>query len=184
MMQSMQHFRLDRIPDNLLRDPLEFLVADHVRQRKICSVLDALVQGTDPTESNAVVASIVAYLSRDLPLHVADKELDLFPAMLRANGLDDDTRKLIDRLKSDHAQELSLARNIITFLRERTPPLAHSDPGGRFASLATTFTECVLDHLSIEDQTLFPLARRRLSGADFERIGRAMAARRQIDYPD
>ena len=184
MVQSMQHFRFDRIPDNLLRDPLEFLVADHVRQRKICAALDALVHGTNTTESDSIVAAIVTYLSYDLPLHVADKELDLFPALLRANGLDDNTRKLIDDLKSDHAHALSVARNVIALLRERLPPVAGSDPTGRFAELATALTGCLLDRLSIEERTLFPLARTRLSTADLERIGRAMAARRQIDYPD
>jgi hemerythrin-like domain-containing protein len=38
-------------------------------------------------------------------------------------------------------------------------------------------------HLGLEDQVILPLARRRLSPADLDRIGRAMAARRNIDFP-
>ena len=48
MPHAVQRFRLDRIPDNLLREPLEYLGADHIRQRKICNALDTLLpDGSD-----------------------------------------------------------------------------------------------------------------------------------------
>ena len=184
MVQSMQHFRLDRIPDNLLRDPLQFLIADHVRQRKICNALDALVHGTERAETGDTTAAILTYLVRDLPLHISDEEIDLFPALQRADGFDDEMTKLIDALKRDHATALSLAQNVMTFFREERSPFADSAIVEPLARLFGAFTDCVRGQVAIEDRILIPLARKRLSDADLDRIGRAMAARRDIDYPD
>jgi len=183
MMHSVQGFRLDRIPDNLLREPLEFLVADHVRQRKLCSALEVITLGGEEDRAEEITDAIFAYLSEDFPLHISDEEADLFPSLRTSSHHDDDVDDLIDALTRDHAMELSLAQRVMVILQREMPRFEEPANTRNFAHLSATFTECVRRHLAIEDRMLLPLARKRLSVADFDRMGRAMAARRNIDYP-
>jgi hemerythrin-like domain-containing protein len=50
--------------------------------------------------------------------------------------------------------------------------------------LATAFTATMRSHLAWEERVILPLARRRLSTAQAEAIGRRMAARRGVAYPE
>lgn len=184
MLRAVQRFRLDRIPDNLLREPLEFLGADHIRQRKVCSALDTLFPDGNGGCDEEISRTIRAYLTVDLPLHISDEEVDLFPSLRAAGRTEDNIASLIDGLTRDHATELSIAGTIATVLGQTGQPPAENDNGLSASRLFAAFTECVRRHLAIEEQTLLPLARKRLSHADLARIGRGMAQRRNIDYPD
>ena len=183
MVQPAQHFRLDRIPDNLLRDPLDFLIADHMRQRKMCNALDALHLNSEKEGSKEIREAIFAYLSEDFLLHISDEEVDLFPSLLAARNLDHDLDHLIDALTRNHAIELSLASDVIVFLQRKQPPPGEATNVWNFTRLLVTFTECLRRHLAIEDQMLMPVARKHLAAEDLHRIGLAMARRRHIDYP-
>lgn len=179
----MQRFRLDRIPDNLLREPLEFLLADHMRQRKICNALDALSLKSDPANSEEIVAVSFAYLREDFQLHISDEEIDLFPSLRAAPDIEYDVKDLIDALARNHEFELSFASEIVVLLQgaqQASGEALNVLPDPR---LLTSFTQCLRRDLAIEDQMLLPLARKHLSDANLERIGRAMAKRRNIDYP-
>jgi hemerythrin-like domain-containing protein len=183
MVQPVQHFRLDRIPDNLLRDPLDFLVADHMRQRKMCNVLDSLHLATETDGAKEETDAIFAYLSEDFLLHISDEEVDLFPSLLATGDLDHEQEDLIDALTRNHAIELSLASDVIVFLQRTLSHRGGATNLWHFTRLPVTFTECLRRHLAIEDQMLLPMARKCLAAADLDRIGRAMARRRNIDYP-
>jgi hemerythrin-like domain-containing protein len=182
MAALVQPFRLDRIPDNLLREPLDYLMADHVRQRKVCDALDILAAGTARDDDALAIAdAVVAYLSGDFLLHIQDEEIDLFPYLEAAANRDGDVAS-IEGLKRDHVTDLALAKALVTELRQ----LAVSEGAPRSAGFnrgAVAFTMTERRHLGLEDQVILPLARRRLSPADLDRIGRAMAARRNIDFP-
>lgn len=183
MVQPLQHFRLDRIPDNLLREPLDFMIADHRRLRKVCHALDTLDVTSEVPLSKEITDVIFAYLSDDLLLHIADEEVDLFPAVLAAPGVGQDLADLISVLTRNHAIELSLASDVIIILRRSRP---NADEHGKILQIArvlATFTECIRRHLAVEDDVLLPMARRHLTVTDLEKIGRAMAERRNIHYP-
>jgi len=183
MVQPVQHFRLDRIPDNLLREPLAFLTADHMRQYKMCNAIDTIHLADGKAWPPALAESIFHYLSEDFALHILDEENDLYPALRAMPG--DDLDDLIDALIRNHAIERSMAADVIALLKRRL-----SDQGGDASNVApflrplVVFTDSLRRHLAIEDQMLMPLARKRLSESDLNRIGRAMARRRNIDYPD
>ena len=175
-------FRFDRIPDNLLREPLDYLVADHYRQQRLCDALDLLVLSPECPAAALTAAAIVEYLVAEFPLHIADEETDLFPR-LRARCLPaDDVGDLLDGLEQDHAADTSLARGIASYLADY--PSRQSGAGiPKFERLANAFVLTERRHLAMEADLLVPLARRRLSAEDLEQIGRAMAARRQTDFP-
>lgn len=181
MAAPVQPFRLDRIPDNLLREPLDYLMADHVRQRKVCDALDILATGTARDDTLSMADAVVAYLSGDFLLHIQDEEIDLFPCLQAAAEGDDDVASL-ESLKRDHVADLALAKGLVADLRQ----MAVSDVARTSASFnrsAVAFAVTERRHLGLEDQVILPLARRRLSPTDLDRIGRAMAARRNIEFP-
>jgi hemerythrin-like domain-containing protein len=184
MAPSVQHFRLDRIPDNLLREPLEFLFADHMRQRKICNAIDAIHLTSEKILLPELAGPIFAYLSEDFPLHVADEECDLFPALRAAADHDNNLRDLIDVLTRNHAIELSMSWDVIVYLKRNLHSSGDADNVSQFSRLLFIFTDCLRRHLVIEDQMLLPFARKCLSRSDLSRIGHSMAQRRKITYPE
>lgn len=179
----MQRFRLDRIPDNLLREPLDFLLADHMRQRKICNALDALSLRPEEINAAEIMAVTFAYLSEDFQLHISDEEIDLFPTLRAVPDIKDGLEDLIDALTRSHAIELSLASDIVVLLREAPKTSSDAVDVSPYSKLLVSFTQCLRRNLAVEDQMLLPLARKHLSDANLDQIGRAMAKRRNIDYP-
>lgn len=182
-MQSMQQFRLDRIPDNLLREPLAFLIADHMRQHKMCNAINAIHLAHDKAWPPAMAQSIFDYLAEDFRLHILDEENDLYPALRTTPG--HELNDLIDASTRNHAIELSLASDIIVLLKRWLSHQRHNASNvSPFLNPLVVFTDCLRRHLAIEDQMLMPLARKHLAESDLDRIGRAMAQRRNIDYPE
>jgi len=166
-----------------LREPLDFLLADHMRQRKICNALDVLGLRPEQADSAEIVAVTFAYLSEDFPLHISDEEIDLYPSLRAVPDIDHGLEDLIDAITRSHAIERSLVSDIIVLLKEAQQASGVAATVSPNAKLLVSFTQCLRRNLVIEDQMLLPLARKHLSDADLDRIGRAMAKRRNIDYP-
>jgi hemerythrin-like domain-containing protein len=175
--------KVEAIPENLFREPIDYLFADHYRQRIICKHLDqiALDPGTD--EASGLVAGVLEYLERDLPLHVADEEQDLFPRLSARCGSEDRIEDTLTRLTEEHRRDRELGRQLSAGLRLLAK-------GGASASdvtllkAASTFAEAQRAHLALEEGSVLPLARKRLLPGDLAELGRAMAARRGATYPE
>ncbi len=115
-------------------------------------------------------------------MHTRDEEEDLFP-MLRARCLPEDgIAGALAQLSREHALDGDLAGFIRADLEAvagghtRSPPL-------RLSLNARAFAETQRRHIGWENRLVLPLAKKRLTGSDLERLGRAMAARRGIAYP-
>lgn len=175
-------FGLNRIPDNLLREPLEYLRADHVRQRRVCDELEALLSRAAEDTPADVIEVMIAYLSGDFLLHIKDEEIDLFPRLRSKCRSEDEIDDVLDGLRRDHAADESLANGIVRDLRCKLD-LAHPADTANFSQLAGSFAMTERRHLTLEDDVVLPLAQRRLTPVDLDQIGRAMAARRNIAYP-
>ena len=67
------------------KDPIELIYRDHERIRRVCDKLNALAQDLDGPVAPRLAAEVLRFLERDLPLHLADEEKDLFP-LLRARA--------------------------------------------------------------------------------------------------
>ncbi|MGI9522769.1 MAG: hypothetical protein ACR2PG_14090, partial [Hyphomicrobiaceae bacterium] len=72
---------LEPLPRELLRKPLDYILADHLRQRVLCVLCEQLAN----TEVLIVeiAEEVVAYLKTDMRVHVIDEEQDLFPLIRR-----------------------------------------------------------------------------------------------------
>lgn len=176
-------FRFERIPDNLLRDPLDFLKADHVRMRRVCDGLEKLAAATEQNFTNDMIEALVTYLSDGFLRHMEDEEVDLFPKLRTKCKPEDQIDDLLDGLCHDHNVYQPLADGIVRGLRQ----LMIEDDQANKANLnrlIACFAATEQRHLKLEDNIVLPLAKRRLSPSDIEEIGRSMAVRRNIAYPD
>lgn len=176
-------FGLEPIPENLFREPIDFIYADHYRQHEICDLIEARLCRDGGAGLTEIAALALEFIERDLPQHIADEETGLFPLLRLRCRAEDGLDALLGMLRDEHDKDDSLATVLCAGLR-------HVAAGGRLADGAAfrqhvaTFTEALRRHLSWENEVLLPLARRRLTAEDKALIGRRMAARRGIEFPE
>ncbi len=169
---------IERSPPALLKEPLEFLFAEHYRHRQMCKILEYLA--VEPAFDASLIAATDDFIRHDLALHVIDEEEDLFPLLRRRCEPDDDIEDVLGRLSVDHALDQKLAhavRSVFALAMERrAPPSAL--PGGADALLKLAKQE--KSHMALENAVVMPLARRRLTADDLEALSLRLAARRGV----
>jgi hemerythrin-like domain-containing protein len=129
-------------------------------------------------DANAVLSS----LTEHLPLHIADEEEDLFPALERHCAGEDGFERMRVQLSKEHATDDTLVGTLKADLRTLSEGKSLADEAN-FAAKAEAFAELQERHLAWENASVLPLAHSRLTTADLIAIGRSMAARRGVDYP-
>lgn len=153
--------------------PLDFIAEDHMREREVCALIDRLVAPgpIDPADRQR----IIVFLRDQLPNHLADEEIDLFPMMLKRCEPEDEIGKVIDRLTSDHAHAHVDAPAIIALIQSETGALntAACDKMAAFARQSRR-------HLVLENAIILPIARARLTQADLGVMQRHMMERRGL----
>jgi len=174
---------VEHIPDNLLLEPLEYIFADHCRQKDLCRALKVLAKQSQTTDvATETATTILRCLRHDLALHIADEEQDLFPRLReRAKPSDkiDDTLRL---LGSEHMRD----RELVEIVMEGLQKIADTKPVGdlqAFRTAAEMLSEIHLSHLNWENTVILELARLRLSADDQREMAKSMAARRGIVLP-
>lgn len=173
---------LERPPVDQLRSPLDYIFADHFRQRSLCRILAELAQ--QPQLDTDMAAAALGYMRTDFGLHVVDEEKDLFPLLRRRRQRQDRMNDILGSLSAEHVADAIDANGIIAAL---VAALAEEDPvplDDAARALMATFAANERRHLTTENAIVLPLARARLTTGDLETLGRHMAARRGIDYPE
>jgi hemerythrin-like domain-containing protein len=164
-------------------DPLEFMLAEHLNHRRMCRALERLAGATD--FDAAAITALLDFIRFDLTLHVIDEEEDFFP-MLRERCLPEDgVESVLVRLSYEHAEDKALSARVRDVLNAclilRKPP--HAIEGGAEALLS--FARHELRHLTLENAVVVPLARRRFSAEDLNRLSdRLLARRRRVSIAD
>ncbi len=165
------------------RDPLEVIRSDHVRQLRMCNLFDAFTDKLEVEPVKALAGALLDYLKSDLPLHTDDEEHDLRPALERRcepeDGLDDVLRQL--------TREHELNRDLVSFIVDDLESLASGitlNNPVRLVMNVREFSEKQRQHVTWEERVLLPLARQRLKPEDLEEVGRKMAERRGVAFPD
>ena len=111
--------------------------------------------------------------------HHDDEERNLFPLLEKAGKEEAlDLCGLVELLTSEHDDLALLWRGLRPALQVLAEGLAAAPDHAN----AQRFIELNRSHLAFENEHLLPMARRVLSTADLERLGRAMAARRGVSY--
>ncbi|MFQ5773483.1 MAG: hemerythrin domain-containing protein [Kiloniellaceae bacterium] len=159
--------------------PIDFLSAEHERQLAVCDVLDRLVHNPRHGTDAAVLEAVRRYLVRDLPLHVADEEEDLFPLLRRRCPKSDDIEEIFELLQREHEMDQTLYQELIRNLEALIAGHAFADPA-QFMMNTFVFSETQRRHLAWENSVILPRADRHLTEEDCAELGRRMAARRGI----
>jgi hemerythrin-like domain-containing protein len=160
----------------LLKDGLEFIAADHLRERCVCMLLDRIAAGdcSAPQE----VSRAVDFLQTDLPLHLADEQEDLFPLMRRCCLPEDEIDRVISRLLLDHQQAGDSTPEVLSVLARvlQSAPLTLEAQ-----QLLARFTSFARRHLILETAVILPIARLRLRDSDHQSLRLRMMQRRGLD---
>jgi hemerythrin-like domain-containing protein len=170
----------EALSPELLLDPLDYILADHVRQRAICTLLRSFVAAKRAKEEDARL--VIDYLTHDLELHHADEEKDLFP-MLRKRALPEDALDIVlDRLAEDHRKSEALIEDI---LRHLSAPAVKGEIPLRAPAREALEAYAAAEHrhLAIENAVVMTIAGVRLHRSDLKTLGRNMAARRGLAAP-
>lgn len=168
---------LEPLPTELLRRPLEYILADHLRQRVLCVLCEQVAQAKH--FDTATAKEIVDYLKSDMVVHIIDEEQDLFPLIRRRAEDGDDIERALGQLSGEHATDQGLAQDIAQGLE-----MALASPGVELDDNLRTalrqFAHNERQHLALENATVMPLAKVRLSDRDLQDLAARMAARRGI----
>jgi len=169
-------------PATQLRSPLDYIFADHFRQRVLCGVLDECAEARQV--GRTLMAAALAFLKSDFGLHVIDEEEDLFPLLRRRAAPEDRIEDVLGELSQEHAADKRDAGDIIKGLEAALAMDGTEQVSDGFRALLQRFAANERRHLIVENAIVMPLARARLTGDDLRHLGRRMAARRGLDYPE
>ena len=98
-------------PDQFLR-PLDVIRSEHDRQLVVCDRIENLANDRQLESVLGAAKRLLAYLTKDLPLHCQDEEEDLFRMLRLRCRPEDGIDAILAELDRDHATEMFLAHSI------------------------------------------------------------------------
>lgn len=158
-----------------LEDPIEMLTACHDKVRRFSSLCIRVGEhveqhGCDP-DARQAAASALRYFEQAAPLHHADEECDLFPALRRLGDLA--LTAALDQIEQEHRYLAHLWAETAHWLTAVTQAKVRTVP----KALLSTFASTYQTHARQEEERLYPHARR-LAPHVLARISQAMQVRR------
>ncbi|MCU0829643.1 MAG: hemerythrin domain-containing protein [Tabrizicola sp.] len=160
----------------LLGRPLDFIGEDHLRERQICAVIDAVAQA-ERLDRQATL-TVLRFLNEELNVHLRDEAETLFPLLARRCKPEDCIENAISRIRVDQDAALRLLPEVRAILAGCLDAGSDLSPGGR--AILTRLAGHVRRHLVAENAILLPIARARLTRADLAMLAAQMRARRGL----
>jgi hemerythrin-like domain-containing protein len=174
---------IEPIDTRLIAEPLEFIFAEHYRQRAVLNLIEQLAADGLGVDARRRLAGVVLdFIRHDLAIHVIDEEHDLFPLLQRRARPGDRATAVLAQFAAEHAADEALAQELSTGLAAlagRGP----SEPTVAFKVAARLFAQGQRRHLAWENAVILPLARDRLTPADLRELAQRMATRRGLRRP-
>ena len=165
-------WQIEPMPPDLIDAPLDFIFAEHLRQREAATILLAIADGDFSEEG---VGELVKFLKTDFALHIGDEEIVLFPILRQRCLPEDNIDAVIARLQEEHREDENIVEDVIETLEARLRGGALSRIGTRRLRL---FAEHIRQHLALENGVLLPIARVRLSEGDLAILAEMLKKRR------
>jgi len=177
----MQYDKQRRLSDLKLTDlnvgfvenPLDFIADDHMREREVCAMIDKMVPDGNPEKGAR--KRVISFLTVQLPHHLLDEEIDVFPLMLARCAPEDEIEKVINKLQSDHGHARSDTPLIISRLR------TNEAFSRKVSAQMIEFATHARRHLILENAIILPIARARLTDEDLSTMKQHMIERRDRD---
>lgn len=167
--------------------PLELLLSCHKKiihfSSALLKIIMALKNDGWNDESAVSVDQVRRYFNIASPAHHLDEEKHLFPAII---ALDPEFKKarsmevltLINTMIKEHVESDALWETLDKMLSERSDDFATLEKLGR------QFKTDMHEHAQIENEHIFPYAKKHISKHDFKEMGLAIAKRRGIKQTD
>lgn len=166
-------------PTSLFAEPIDFIFAEHFRQRTLCSILVQIAEAD--TKDHELIAAALHFIETDFGRHVLDEEEDLFPLVRLRAEPDDNIEQVLAKLSEEHAADeadVVEIRGELTALA-KAPQDIGVDP--QLSQLLIRFAANERQHLIVENAIVLPLAKARLTEEDCRKLGTRMAARRGME---
>lgn len=162
-------------PPPSFENPLEMLHACHDKVRHFAQlslrIADHVKQHGADQQAQDAAKAVMRYFDLAAPLHHADEDEDLYPALLALN--DATVSEHIHRLTAEHTRLASLWHAVRTWLTEISAGTAALPP-----SELPAFAERYPRHAQDEETLVYPHARY-LSEDQLNLLGQSMTQRRQ-----
>lgn len=168
---------IEPMPAHLIDSPLDFIFAEHHRQREATNIIMMIADGVF---DKCGVTALVAFLEHDFALHIGDEEVVLFPVLKEHCLPEDNVDRVIARLEEEHREDETIADQAISILKSRlSGQLIKPFEAGRLRM----FAEHIRQHLALENGVLLPIARVRLEANELRLLAGMLKDRRR-SLPD
>jgi hemerythrin-like domain-containing protein len=161
---------------SLIANPLDFISEDHLRERQICAVIDALATALTPDRQ--AILTVLRFLNEEFNVHLRDEMEDLFPLLERRCTEEDSIDRAISRIKADQDEAICLLPAVRMVLASALDTGLGFPAEGR--ATLVRFAGHVRRHLVAESAILLPIARARLTRADLRTLSKHMRSRRGL----
>lgn len=166
-------------------DPTGLLSDCHRRIEMFMGTLEAVAAVIDrlPAEDTVrALESALRYFGEAAPKHTADEEVSLFPRLRQKGHTEVDTALAeLGHLEDEHCWAAPLHADLERLGVQYLSMGKLSDVEiEKFRTAVTSLAAMYKRHISIEDELVFPLAARMLSGAEKSAIAEEMASRRKV----
>ena len=159
------------------RDPFERLETSHRRLRERLAELERAV-GSSTDVGLDVVRNVLAFSERSVLRHEEDEEKSLFPRLSPIAELGG----TLTTLHEEHARQRDLWASLSEIMRRVTQNHMEEDDAEDLRELVRHLVLSYEGHIRLEEESLFPAARRLLDDDARNEVAREMDARH--DAPD
>lgn len=163
---------IESMPAELIDSPLDFIFAEHHRQREAASILTMLADGEFDVEG---VRALLTFLETDFALHIADEELALFPILRQCCLQEDSIERIIAPLVDEHREDEASLEKVVAIL---TKGVSDKQLGANDKRRLRMFAEHIRQHLALENGVLLPIARVRLGEKELGVLADLLKSRR------
>jgi hemerythrin-like domain-containing protein len=166
-------------------DPTGLLSDCHRRIEMFLHTLESVAKVIDQPPSGQTKAALenaLGYFAQAAPKHTADEEESLFPRLREIDTAEvHSALEKLDRLEADHQKVAPLHSRVeqLGMLYLKTGGLTEAEVH-EFRSSISSLLSMYKDHISMEDEVIFPLASRMLPDSEKVAVATEMADRRKI----
>lgn len=162
------------------RDAMGLLLECHDRIRRHCALALRIIEAKDvPAEQVADAArQVVRYFGTALPLHVEDEDESLAPRLQQRVGNEVDHARRVAEMMDQHEQIELLLGNLIPGWTKLGESPSQPELIASLAEDTRSLNDAMEVHLKMEEEHLFPLAKRVLTPEELDALGAEIRQRR------
>ena len=158
--------------------PLDAIFQEHERQERVYENLEKIADGLPDAVDSNLVTDILVYLKQDLAIHFRDEEDGLFPLLTKRALPEDHFDEIRTQLQHEHETDESYAYELFDALEEITHGVKPKNPNTLGHMLRACF-ESHRRHLAWENAVVLPLAKRRLTPDDLDKLAQVILKNRE-----